>query len=109
MLTGQAPFPGDDPIVVMDRHLTETPPDPHALDPSISPALATIILRALAKLPDDRFGGYPTANGWTTYTIPLADLNASNVSLGSIVIHSWTNRPQPTVYVNDIRLLTVSR
>ncbi len=59
-------------------------------------------------IPLDTFGGTPSANGWVTYTIPLADLNASDVTLGSIVIHSWTNRAQPTVYVNDIRLLIAS-
>jgi serine/threonine-protein kinase len=55
MLTGESPFPGDDPLDVMNRHLFETPRDPRALNPKISPALAAVILRALAKDPSDRF------------------------------------------------------
>ncbi len=55
MLTGEAPFPGDDPIAVMNRHLFEPPRDPRSVNPEISPALAAIVTRALAKEPSARF------------------------------------------------------
>jgi serine/threonine-protein kinase len=55
MLTGQVPFPGDDPIEVMHRHMYETPRDPRALNDAISPALSAVVLRALAKEPEARF------------------------------------------------------
>ncbi|MGA7669066.1 MAG: serine/threonine-protein kinase [Nitrolancea sp.] len=55
MLTGEAPFPGDDPLQVMNRHLFEPPRDPRSLNPQISPALAAIVLRSLAKEPAARF------------------------------------------------------
>jgi len=55
MLTGEVPFPGDDPIEVMHRHMFEEPRDPRALNPEISPALSAIILRSLAKEPEARF------------------------------------------------------
>jgi hypothetical protein len=56
-------------------------------------------------LPLAHYGGYPGANGWTAYTIPLADLNATNVSLGGIVIHDWSDHAQPAIYVDSIELL----
>lgn len=56
MLTGETPFPGDDPVEVMNRHLFDPPRDPRALNPEISPALSAIVLRALAKDPGARFG-----------------------------------------------------
>ncbi len=52
------------------------------------------------------YGGYPVSTGWTVYTIPLADLNATNVSLGSIVFHNWSGTAQPTIYIDDIQLVT---
>ncbi len=55
MLTGEAPFPGDDPRAVMNRHLFEPPRDPRTLNPQISPALSAIVLRSLAKEPAARF------------------------------------------------------
>ncbi len=55
MLAGEAPFPGDDPLDVMNRHLFEPPRDPRTLNPEVSPALAAIVLRALAKEPAARF------------------------------------------------------
>ena len=39
------------------------------------------------------YGGYPVASGWTLYTIPLADLHATNVKLGAFVLHNWTDQP----------------
>ena len=53
------------------------------------------------------YGGYPVASGWKVYTIPLADLKATNVSLGSIVIHTWTGSAQPAVYIDDIQLVSL--
>ena len=48
-----------------------------------------------SPLPLSSYGGYPTSTGWTVYTIPLADLKATNVSLGSIVFHNWRARLRP--------------
>ncbi len=36
-------------------HRREAPPDPSALNPRVTPALASVILHALAKPPDERF------------------------------------------------------
>ncbi len=57
-------------------------------------------------VPLSNYGGYPTSSGWTVYTIPLADLNASNVSLGSIVFHNWTGSAQAAIYIDNIKLIS---
>lgn len=54
LLTGKPPFQGNQPQV-MYQHLQEQPPPPSHINPQISPALDPVILRALAKKPDDRF------------------------------------------------------
>ncbi len=55
MLTGEVPFTGDTPVEIAMRHLSDTPQPPSTKRPEIPPDLDMIVLRALAKNPDDRF------------------------------------------------------
>jgi len=54
-LTGRHPFDGPTPMAVASKHLTETPPP---LPAGVSPTAASLVMRALAKNPADR---WPTA------------------------------------------------
>src|SRR5262249_27631544 len=58
MLTGQAPFPGDDPFTVASARLIGDPAAPRTLNPNISPQAEEIVLRALRRDPAER---YPSA------------------------------------------------
>ncbi len=55
LLTGRLPFEGDTPITILSKHINETPPAPHTLNPQISEALSAVILKVLAKKPEDRY------------------------------------------------------
>lgn len=55
MVTGQLPFQGDNLMDVIMQHMTDTPPLPRQIRPDISPALETVLLRALAKEPAERY------------------------------------------------------
>lgn len=55
MLTGQVPFDADTPFAVVLKHVNEALPMPTALNPSLDPAVERVILRALAKDPEDRY------------------------------------------------------
>jgi serine/threonine protein kinase len=57
MLTGQTPFAGGSTSEVLDRVRNETPASPLLPRPDLDPALAEIVLRALAKEPAQRFPG----------------------------------------------------
>lgn len=57
MLTGQPPFPGDDPFVIGSRRLTGDPAAPRTLNPALTPQAEEIVLRALQRDPARR---YPT-------------------------------------------------
>jgi len=57
MTTGQLPFPGDNPVQVMYRHVNENPPPPRTINPSIPVAIEAFTLRAMSKDPRDRFPG----------------------------------------------------
>lgn len=55
MATGQVPFEADTPLAVIFKHISDPLPLPRTLNPAISEAMEKVILKALAKLPDDRF------------------------------------------------------
>jgi eukaryotic-like serine/threonine-protein kinase len=55
MLTGEPPFVGDSPVAVAYQHVREDPVPPSARRSSISPELDAVVLKALAKNPDNRY------------------------------------------------------
>jgi serine/threonine-protein kinase len=55
LLTGEVPFTGESPVEIAMRHLSDTPRPPSLLRPEVPPDLDMIVLRALAKSPEDRF------------------------------------------------------
>ncbi|HEX7180987.1 MAG TPA: serine/threonine-protein kinase, partial [Thermoanaerobaculia bacterium] len=55
MFTGALPFQAPSAVEIMLKHLRETPPLPSTHWPEIPPKLEAIILRCLAKEPDERF------------------------------------------------------
>jgi serine/threonine protein kinase len=58
LLTGQAPFRGENPVAVAYQHVNQNPVAPSTLNPRVSPALDAVVLRALSK---DRFERFQTA------------------------------------------------
>jgi len=55
LAVGRPPFPADDPLQVIHRHLAESPEAPADLNPEVPRVLSDIILRLLAKEPDRRY------------------------------------------------------
>ncbi|MFC4617296.1 Stk1 family PASTA domain-containing Ser/Thr kinase [Camelliibacillus cellulosilyticus] len=55
MLTGQLPFPGDTPVTVALKHLNDPYVLPRELMPAIPQSLENIIIKSLAKNPDQRY------------------------------------------------------
>ena len=58
MLTGQAPFRGDNPVAVAYQHVNQNPVPPSKINPAVSPALDAVVLRGLSK---DRFTRFQSA------------------------------------------------
>lgn len=54
-LSGEPPFPGNDPISIALHHLHHPPPPLLAKVPTLAPAVEEVVLKALAKDPDERF------------------------------------------------------
>jgi serine/threonine protein kinase/RNase P subunit RPR2 len=55
MVTGRVPFTADTPLAVILKHVSNPLPLPSTLKPDIPEAIEQVILKALAKNPDDRF------------------------------------------------------
>jgi eukaryotic-like serine/threonine-protein kinase len=86
LLAGRPPFVGDSPVSVAYQHVREAPVPPSQLDPEITPEIDAVVLKALAKDPDDRYQsaaemkadltrlltGEQTTAQRTTAVVPLA-------------------------------------
>ena len=55
LLTGRAPFVGETSISVAYQHVREEPIPPSQLNPDLSPAVDAVVLKSLAKDPDERY------------------------------------------------------
>ncbi|NWN87338.1 MAG: Stk1 family PASTA domain-containing Ser/Thr kinase [Micrococcaceae bacterium] len=87
LLTGRPPFVGDSPVAVAYQHVREEPPEASTLVPEITPALESVLKKALSKNRDDRFqdgkeflsalraahyDGIPVSDDQSTAVIPPA-------------------------------------
>jgi serine/threonine protein kinase len=55
MLTQRTPFDADTPLAILMKHLRDPLPLPRQINPSIPEPFERIVLKALAKEPDDRY------------------------------------------------------
>jgi serine/threonine-protein kinase len=55
MLTGRVPFKAETPVAIVIKHIHNPLPLPSQLNPTISSAVEEVVLKALAKNPDDRY------------------------------------------------------
>ncbi|MDQ3145872.1 MAG: protein kinase, partial [Actinomycetota bacterium] len=56
LLTGSAPFTGDNPVSVAYKHVQEAPVPPRSHNAAIPVALEAVVLKAMAKDPAARYG-----------------------------------------------------
>ncbi|HSH05049.1 MAG TPA: serine/threonine-protein kinase, partial [Anaerolineae bacterium] len=103
MMTNQVPFDSADPFTTAMMHIDEPPPPPSTKNDTISPAIEQIILRALAKEPNERFptgqalaDALDEALGTTTTTNPTLATPPSppTIPTGQAAIDTTPN-PQP--------------
>lgn len=55
LITGRLPFPGTSPVSVALKHLSEPMPFPRDFRPDMPQSLENVMIRALAKVPLDRY------------------------------------------------------
>jgi serine/threonine protein kinase len=55
MLCGQTPFEGENIFAIMNQHVSQDPPSILLRNPQISPALATVVMRAIRRDQEKRY------------------------------------------------------
>ncbi len=55
MLCGQTPFEGENIFAIMNQHVSQDPPSILLRNPQVSPALATVVMRAIRRDQDKRY------------------------------------------------------
>ena len=55
MITGQVPFDAETPLAILMQHVNAPLPPPRQVRPDVPEVVERVILKALAKAPDDRF------------------------------------------------------
>jgi len=87
MITGGVPFPADTPVAVALRHAKDPPPSPRAVNPGVPRAVEGIVLKAMQKLPEQR---YPDMGAM------LQDLRAVHDALRFGKPLSWSPLERPS-------------
>jgi serine/threonine-protein kinase len=111
LLTGKTPFDGDTPVEIAMKHLSNAPKPPSKLRPDVPPELDKVVLRALAKNPDERYqsademevdlervarGAPVSAATASTQILPAAPIAAADTTAATMIA------PPPPTRARDI-------
>lgn len=59
LLTGRLPFEAADAMELVHSHLAKTPIAPHVLNPAVPAVVSKLVLKLMAKAPEDRYQSAP--------------------------------------------------
>ncbi len=116
IMTGVTPFRGDSPQEVMMQQINAAPLSPTLINPAIPPALSLVILRSIAKEPEERFASassmvaaiaeslhLPVPDGLDTPAFPLqeARLTPTVTPLLPVTAFSGQMTPPPSTVLQS--------
>ncbi len=86
LLTGKTPFDGETPVEIAMKHLSTAPKPPSKLRPDVPPELDMVVLRALAKSPDDRYQSADEMEADLERVARGASVSAATVDTATMVL-----------------------
>jgi serine/threonine-protein kinase len=96
MLAGQLPFESSDPLRLAQMHQMMPPPSLCTLNPSVSPQLESIVMRALAKDPAQRYrDANQLARALSAYALQSAEQTLMNLPPVAPPPAAVVRRPTP--------------
>ena len=100
LLTGRVPFPREGEAARLYAHLNDPPPAPSLYEPAVSMALDDVVIRAMSKVPEDR---YPSAGDLGRAAVaalsgaPVAIPERTVATGAAATVEPKTPAPAPTV------------
>ena len=89
MMTGTTPFRSSTPIAILMQHVQDAPTPPEVLNPSLAPPVSEVILKSIAKQPDERFS--------TAASMTIALAQALSLPTPQVFIETGYSPPTPVV------------
>jgi len=86
LLTGKTPFDGETPVEIAMKHLSTPPKPPSQLRPDIPRELDMVVMRALAKNPDERYQSADEMEGDLERVARGARVSATTVDTATQVL-----------------------
>jgi len=94
LAVGRFPFDANNVLAILHQHLNEPPPTPSEVNPNLPPALDAVLIKGLAKRPEDR---YRSADAF----IEAYAKAAENSGPHKTVIDLWTQNSSQSSKVED--------
>lgn len=114
ILTGRRPFQADTPLAVVLKHVNEPLPSPSMFNPDIPELAEQILVKALAKSPDDRYADMATFSKALSQLVAFYAGSASGITAPTLKDSSWLGSggqkaAQPAEEDTSKLLLRISR
>ena len=89
MTTGRVPFDAETPMAVVIKHMTDPLPPPSKINPEVSPALESVILKAMANRPEDRYASASDMVRAVRIAVPESEVVHEPSQVGTVPTEVW--------------------
>jgi serine/threonine protein kinase len=103
LVTGRLPYEADTPLAVVIKHINESLPMPRQANPEVPESVERVILKAMAKNPDDRYqhvgemlNDLKRASGMTLDETPTDTMRSRALPAGATAVGTGAITPFPT-------------
>jgi serine/threonine protein kinase len=103
LVTGRLPYEADTPLAVVIKHINEALPMPRQANPEVPESVERVILKAMAKNPDDRYqhvgemlNDLKRATGMTLDETPTDTMRSRALPAGATAVGTGAITPFPT-------------
>ncbi|RLD07564.1 MAG: hypothetical protein DRI32_00620 [Chloroflexi bacterium] len=108
MVTGQPPFQAETPMAIVLAHLHDPLPLPKEVNPNVPDEIQRIILKALAKKPEDRYQTAKEMAEKLSETIALMSFSANATTLQFLSSEARASVKEKTILPSDANFTPVS-